>query len=95
MSDDLASDTDDEKDIVKAIKASSAKKEKRKKLRVRQVGSKMGMKKTFRGNYFAQNEARKSNYGKPQGTCWTCGKIGHLQWQCFRNVNRRDNVFKK
>ena len=86
VSDDLASGTDDEKDIAKAIKAAAAKKEKRKKLKPKPAGSKTGWRKTFRGSYFTnQNDSRRNNFGKPQGTCWTCGKIGHMQWQCFRN----------
>ena len=93
VSDDLASDTDDEKTLAKAIKQSAARKEKRKKERSKLLpyrGKSSTMGRSLRARYFSpqfptQYSNIKTNIGKPQGACWTCGKFGHVQWQCFAN----------
>ena len=95
VSDDLASDTDDEKDLSKAIKLAAAKKEKRKKLKSRQLETRKG---AFRGRYFRPTSARSYSRGysqghnKPPTLCWSCGKSGHMQWQCYQKY---DNTNKK
>ena len=103
VSDDLASDTDDEKTLAKAIKQSAAKKEKKKKERSKSQsfrGKTNTLHRTFRNRYFSpqyssQNpytsQIPKTNYYKPQGGCWTCGKLGHAQWQCVSNQKQGYN----
>ena len=78
VSDDLASDTEDEKELAKAIKAAAAKKEKRKTQKPKVGNRKLG---TFRSRQFRTSVARRNPDPKPHGPCWTCGKIVHTQSQ--------------
>ena len=91
MSDNLASDTDDEKALAKAIKTAAAKREKRKKL----GGNTAGNRRLGARNNFRRPSSRTNYDAKSQAACWSCGKIGHFQWQCFTNQIRdypfRDN----
>ena len=75
MSDNLASDTDDEKALAKAIKTAAATRERRKKFgantsRHRRI--------RIRPN-FQRPPSHRSYDAKQRGTCWSCGKLGHFQ----------------
>ena len=95
VSDDLASDTEDEKALAKAIKSAAAKKEKRKRFRAStstnrsKASPRSNSTRTSLGPMHYQ---RNTDNNKPRGNCWSCGKIGHFQWQCFVN-QKRDSKF--
>ena len=87
LSDDLASDSADEKMINKAIRAASAKKEKRKKLRSTQSYRRQF---SFRhspypspSNYASQSSnTRTENNRFENKVCWGCGRHGHFLTRC-------------
>ena len=94
VSDDLAFDTEDEKLLAKAIMQAAAKKEKRKRQKTNlSAHGKPSLRSTNYGN-FRQAAYRRSYEPKPQGTCWSCGKIGHFQWQCYTK-QKRDTKYDK
>ena len=79
VSDNLASDTDDEKALAKAIKAAAAKREKGK-----MFGTNTSRHRRTRTRPNFQRPPSHRNYdAKQRGICWSCGKLGHFQWQCF------------
>ena len=92
MSDDLASGTDDEKAINKAIKSAATKREKRRKYRASAPTSRSrnDSHRLFRkpGAQFLKSS------DTTRQTCCSCGKIGHFSWQCYANP-KRDSAFSR
>ena len=89
MSDNLASDTGDEKALAKATKAAAATRERRRKL-----GANTSRLRRIRTRPNFQRPPSHSGYDvKQRGTCWSCGKLGHFQWQCFMQ-QKRDAPFE-
>ena len=86
VSDDLASDTEDEKALTKAIKQATAKREKKKK---QKPYSPMNRRPSVRSRSYGnprQAPYRRRYEFKPQTECWSCA--GHMQWQCYTNQKR-------
>ena len=88
MSDDMASDSEDEKRINRARRAATAKLEKQKKLRVQRF-------KTNRSYYnrppYSSPEARQNDHPKRQ--CWGCNRFGHFYSQCpFKGSNKYESL---
>ena len=83
VSDDLASDSDDDKHIAKFIKLSAAKKEKLRKAKSRKFDGKRRGSRGRGGRY-----PRFS--GRPRSTivCYSCGSPGHSKWQCYSSRKR-------
>ena len=89
ISDDLASDSADEKNILKSIKGAEAKKGKgRKASKFRNAPL------SYRSQRFSppRNRYRSniapSKFNKPRREelrCWTCGKLGHFNHECYSN----------
>ena len=87
VSDDLASDTDDDKHIQKSIRAAAARKGKAKlprKFRNAPL--------PYRPVSFAQppryhhHQSLPTKHSKPRRDemrCWACGKLGHFSHECF------------
>ena len=79
VKDDLASDTDDEKSITRAIKAASAKKGKYLTQKLKRPLDK--------------RESLKSKFHrKPRSqiVCYSCGNQGHTAAQCYRKNKKAD-----
>lgn len=82
LSDDLASDENDEKLIAQAIKSAAAKKEKRTKLK---RDSRLNVNSWF--TFHNRNEtdhnrgasSRLTGYKINKGDCWRCGRLGHFE----------------
>ena len=83
VSDDLASDTEDEKVLAKAIKARQTKKEKLKKDRFKQTDGSYKSSGAARRLFSTRLTYRKFGRVKNTITCWGCGRIGHSQRQCY------------
>ena len=76
MSDNLASDTDDEKALAKVIKAT---KERRRKF----VANTSRHRRIRTRPNFQRPPSHRGYDAKQRSTCWSCGKLAHFQWQCF------------
>jgi len=81
LSDELASDTDDEKRLAKAIKASNIDREKRNKLRP----TALERPRVFPNysNYQVQKATATNTYSKVPKVCWECGRHGHISKDCI------------
>ena len=89
LSDELASDTEDEKHIAKAIKASTAMKEKKRSKKLSNVKSERKSE-TYHGR--SRHTSHGNGRGRTPITCYSCGSLGHTQWQCFAN-RKKDNPY--
>ena len=83
VSDDLASDSDDDKQIAKAIKLSAAKREKLKKAKGRKFDISRGGSRGRSGRY-----SRFSGRSRTPLICYSCGSPGHGKWQCYSSRKR-------
>ena len=87
MSDDLASNSEDEKAIAKAKKRAAMNKEKREKEKpksrftIRKRNDKWN-KRPHCSSAYAGSSSKSSAIGQ---ICWACGKSGHFAKTCFRN----------
>ena len=89
LADELASDSDDDKNISKAIKSANALREKRKKAKESQRKTYNYRKSRFvsssrwqprdQRDYTSRIPQRRSYDNKP---CWGCGRVGHFQSNC-------------
>jgi len=87
LSDELASDTDDEKRLAKAIKASNIDREKRNKLRLRRKPYTTALERPRvfpnYSNYQVQKATATNTYSKVPKVCWECGRHGHISKDCI------------
>lgn len=88
MSDDLASNSEDERHINRARRSANAKKEKYKKERNKKF---YNFNRPRSEAYRPENRSGFSGYGRGRPshslTCWQCGRQGHLMSQCYSKRN--------
>ena len=92
MSDDLASDSEDEKQINRAIRSASAKSDKRRKSKQRQspyyIGNQQTDNRRLANSYSNRLSLRPYNHLARRETnfenkvCWGCGRVGHFMSDC-------------
>lgn len=92
LSDDLASDTDDEKRIAKAIKASNIEKDKRIKLRQRRKPYNVTSERSRPSSSYQNERYNKPSFSKPAKVCWECGRQGHFAADCIFKAPKGPNV---
>ncbi len=103
ISDELASDSDDDKRLSKAVREAGYKRrEKERSRRGRQRATRGGS--NFRAYNAATNPsqhyATKPQYQRPNTrtnyqTCWSCGQLGHFQFQCPQRAGGVSNAGNK
>ena len=104
LSDDLASDSADEKAISKAIKAASCKKEKKRKLRNPTAFKNCSDHSSNSRTEIHHNQKYhpyQQKFNSQNQTCWSCGQRGHFYSNCHKrnykgfNEDRRLNNQKQ
>lgn len=92
LTDDMASDSEDEKRINKAIRSANSKREKRKKERFEKIRNR-----SVRPREQPSASSYNINNYRHNRTCWVCGRQGHFFNQCPYNKDyqksQRDSFF--
>ena len=98
ISDDLASDSEDEKHLNKAIRSANSKCKKRRKHKLQKRNYHQNYPYTYNREAYPYSQQKLSHSNQrvqrfETKVCWGCGRYGHFQSRCmFNNSNRNQNL---